>query len=49
MAVDQADEHAITEGIPPALASGLDKTARFIGPEIAAVLYFRLFARGAAL
>jgi hypothetical protein len=47
VAIDQADQDAVTERIPTALASSLDQPARFVGPEIAAIGYFRLFARRA--
>ena len=47
VAVDQAEKHAVAERIPPALAGRLDHTAGFGRPEIAAIRYFRLFARRA--
>ena len=40
-----AEQHAIAERIPTALAGGLDQPACLIGPEIPAIRYFRLFAR----
>ena len=49
MAVHEADQHAIAERIAAALAGGLDQPARLIGPEIAAISYFRLFARRAGV
>src|SRR6185312_1839982 len=45
MAIDDAEQHAVAERIASALAGRLDQPARFVGPEIAAIGYFRLFAR----
>jgi hypothetical protein len=49
MAVDQADQNAVAERVTAALAGGFDQPARFIGPKIAAIRYFRLFARRAGV
>lgn len=48
VAVDKADEHPVAERLAVTLAHRLDKTLCFGGPEIPAILCFRLLARGAA-
>jgi hypothetical protein len=49
VSVDQANKHPIAERIPATLAGGLDQSTRLVGPEIAAIRYFRLFARRAGV
>ena len=46
--VDKAQKHLIAERIPTALTGGVEQAVRFVRAEIAAILYFRVFARGAA-
>jgi len=44
VAVDEPDQHAVTERIAATLAGGIDQTVRLIRSQIPAIFYFRLFA-----